>query len=89
MRQKNFQTIFYHLIVKDVKVKEDILNRQKLCKKFDQMTLEIQKKSEKVNSIELSNDEAQIDELLSKEKLQSENIDFNISKHILYLINLV
>ena len=53
------------------------------------MTLEIQKKSEKANSIELCDDEAQIDELLSKEKLQSENIDFNISKHALYLTNLV
>ena len=69
MRQKNSQTIFYCLIIKDVKVKEGILNRQKLRKKFDQMTLEIQKKSEKVNSIELCDDEAQIDELLSKEKL--------------------
>ena len=58
MKQKNSQTIFYHLIVKDVKVKEDILNRQKLCKKFDQMTLEIQKKSEKANSIKLCDDEA-------------------------------
>ena len=69
MRQKNSQTISYHLIIKDVKVKEGILNRQKLCKKFDQMTLEIQEKSEKANSIELCDDEAQIDELLSKEKL--------------------
>ena len=55
MRQKNSQTIFYCLIVKDVKVKEDILNRQKLCKKFDQMILEIQKKSEKTNLIKLYN----------------------------------
>ena len=50
-------------------MKEDILNRQKLCKKFDQMILEIQKKSEKVNLIKLYDDEAQINELLSKEKL--------------------
>ena len=72
-----------------MKVKEDILNKQKLCKKFDQIILEIQKKLKKVNSIKLNNDEAQIDELLFKEKLQSENINFNISKHVLYLINLV
>ena len=58
MKQKNSQTISYCLIAKDVKVKEGILNRQKLCKKFDQMTLEIQKKSEKANSIELCDDEA-------------------------------
>ena len=69
MRQKNSQTIFYHLIIKDMKVKEDILNRQKLHKKFDQMILEIQKKSEKVNSIKLNNDKTQINKLLFKEKL--------------------
>ena len=33
------------------------------------MILEIQKKLEKVNLIKLYNDKAQIDELLSKEKL--------------------
>ena len=58
MKQKNSQTIFYHLIAKDVKVKEGILNIQKLRKKFDQIALEIQKKSEKANSIELCDDEA-------------------------------
>ena len=58
MRQKNSQIIFYYLIIKNMKIKESILNRQKLHKKFDQMTLEIQKKSEKINSIKLSNDEA-------------------------------
>ena len=41
-----------------MKVKEDILNKQKLHKKFDQMILEIQKKSEKVNLIKLNNNEA-------------------------------
>ena len=50
-------------------MKEDILNKQKLYKKFDQIILEIQKKSEKVNLIKLYDDEAQINELLSKEKL--------------------
>ena len=40
-----------------MKVKEDILNRQKLHKKFNQMILEIQKKLEKVNLIKLYNDE--------------------------------
>ena len=69
MKQKNSQTIFYHLIIKNIKMKKDILNKQKLCKKFDQIILEIQKKSEKVNSIKLYNDEVQIDKLLSKEKL--------------------
>ena len=52
-----------------MKVKEDILNKQKLYKKFNQIILEIQKKSEKVNLIKLYNNEAQIDKLLSKEKL--------------------
>ena len=53
------------------------------------MTLEIQKKLKKVNLIKLCNDEAQINKLLSKEKLHSKNIDFNINKNALYLTNLV
>ena len=56
LKQNNRCTIFYCLINKDVKVEEDILNRQTLQKKFDRMTLELQKKSKNINSIVLSDD---------------------------------
>ncbi len=52
-----------------MKVEEGILNRQKLYRNFDQIVLKIQKKSEKANLIKLSDNKAQIDKLLSKEKL--------------------
>ena len=56
--QKNFQTMFYHLICKDLKVEEGILNRQALRKEFEEMALEIQEKSKQSNSIEVSDDDA-------------------------------
>jgi SNF2 family DNA or RNA helicase len=58
MGQKNSRTISYRLIAKGVKVEEGILNRQTLRKEFDRMALEIQKESEEVNPIELSDNDA-------------------------------
>ena len=50
-----------------MKVEKEILNKQALQKKFDRITFEFQKKLKNINSIIISDDETQRDELLFRE----------------------